>query len=79
MDRILQKYYEDREVMTSSQGWKDLMEDTQKILEATDSLEGVTSIEQLYFKRGELSIIKWLLSLKETSDQAFKELKNENT
>ena len=72
----LQKYYEDRFQMFATQGWRDLMEDVQTMLDASNSLSGVTP-ENLGFKQGELSIMRWILSLKQTSENAYQELQNE--
>jgi len=74
----LQKYYEARLDMMGSQGWKDLMEDVREMLKATDTLSGVTP-ENVRFKQGEISIMQWLLSLKEISEKAYEDLQNESS
>jgi hypothetical protein len=76
MDINLQKYYESRLDMMSSLAWKELMEDVQKMLDATDQLSGVT-VDNLRFKQGEVSIMRWLLALADTSDKAYEQLKEE--
>ena len=76
MDINLQKYYESRLDMMSSLAWKELMEDVQKMLDATDQLSGVT-VDNLRFKQGEVSIMHWLLALADTSDKAYEQLKEE--
>jgi hypothetical protein len=73
----LQRYYEERLSMMGSQGWVDLMEDVQEMLKATDTLSGVTP-ENVKFKQGEISIMKWLLTLKDTSIKAYEGLQNED-
>lgn len=73
VDLELQKYYEERFSMFSTQGWKDLIEDVKEMQKATDTLSGVT-VDNLQFKQGELSIMRWLLSLQEMSESAYKEL-----
>ena len=73
----LQKYYEERLSMMGSQGWTDLMDDVQEMLKATDTLSGVTP-ENVKFKQGEISIMKWLLTLKDNSIKAYEELQNED-
>ena len=75
MDLELQRYYEARLDMMSSKGWSDLMEDVTEMLKATDTLSGVTP-DNFRFKQGEISIMKWLLTLKETSNTAYEELKS---
>lgn len=78
MDIKLQRYYEERFSMMASQGWKDLIEDVEEMLRATNSLDGIQDEKSLHFKRGEISIMKWLLSLKSSSEVAFKQLKDED-
>ena len=77
MDVSLQKYYESRLTMTSSSAWDDLMDDVRKMLEATDQLSGVT-VDNLRFKQGEVSIMRWLLNLADTSEKAYETLKDED-
>ncbi len=70
----LQRYYEDRLDMMSSKAWADLMEDVSAMLKATDTLSGAT-VDNLRFKQGEVSMMQWLLSLKEVSENAYEDLK----
>ena len=70
----LQKYYEDRLSMCASDAWKDLMDDVMDMLAATNTLDGVTP-ENMRYKQGEVSIMRWMLSLKEISEQAYEQLK----
>lgn len=73
----LQKYYEDRFAMMATTGWLDLMEDIQRMFDASNRLDGVTK-DNFEFKQGELSIMRWILTLKDTSEQAYEGLKNES-
>jgi len=75
MDIVLQRYYEDRQTMTSSKAWNDLMEDIKGIMAATDTLSGVT-VDTLNFKQGEMSILRWLVNLADVSNEAYEDLKN---
>lgn len=63
----LLRYYEDRISMMSTQAWKDLMEDVEKMCEATNNISAITDEKALHFKRGELSMMNWMLSLEEMS------------
>ena len=78
MDIELQEYYEDRLAMMGTKAWNDLMEDVGAMLDATDTLSGVTP-ENVKFKQGEISIMKWLLTLRETSAETYEGLQNEDT
>ena len=77
IDPSLAKYYEDRESMMMPQGWADLMDDIKQMLEATNTLDGTTK-DNVDFKKGEVSIIRWMLSLKEVSEAAYQQLKDED-
>jgi hypothetical protein len=63
--------------MMGMQGWKDLMEDVQQMLDATNVLDAASTLEQLFLKKGEVGQMKWLLTLKETSERAYDDLKDE--
>lgn len=73
----LQKYYEERFSMMASQGWKDLVEDLEEMRKAVNDLNPVTDSDQLWFKKGELSIIDWVLNLKKTSEEVYDDLLEE--
>ena len=77
MKRELQDYYENRFSMMSTKGWNDLMEDIEIMIKATDTLQGVDSEQQLQFKKGELSIMNWLKSLRESSSEVYEQLSQE--
>lgn len=77
MDRELQDYYEERFSMCSSKGWKQLIEDIEQMKDSVDSLKGVESVEQLHFKKGELSIIQWIMSLEQASREVYDQLQEE--
>ena len=70
----LQRYYEERISMMSSDAWRDLMEDVQTMLSATNVLDGVTA-DNMRYKQGEVSIMRWMLSLKEVSEQTYEQLR----
>ena len=77
MEAALQKYYENRLEMMNSPAWKDLMDDVKLMLDSTNTLSGVTP-DNLGFKQGEVSIMRWLLALADTSDKAYEQLKEED-
>jgi len=76
MSPELEKYYTDRFEMMLQKGWKDLTEDIEKMKEAYDQVNRLSTVEELWFAKGQLDIINWLLTLKETSEEAFKELQD---
>ena len=74
----LQRYYEARFDLMSKEGWKDLMEDIDTMIESLNNISTIPDEKSLQFKKGELSILTWLRTLKEVSERAFEEL-NEKT
>lgn len=72
INQELQDYYENRFSMMATKGWVDFIEDTQGMF---DSYNKVTSIsDNLEFRKGQLDILQWILSLKAVSEQAYGEL-----
>ena len=78
MDKVLQKYYEDRFTMFTTQGWKDLVVDIEKIRDSI-KIEDIQDEKTLFARRGELRIMNWLINLKDVSEQAHKDLENEDS
>ena len=74
----LEKYYSERLLMMGSQGWKDLMEDMEAMRKATDTLSSITPDKSVDFRKGELSIINWMLNIRDMSIKAYEELQNES-
>jgi hypothetical protein len=74
MNRELQDYYENRFAMMATQGWTDLLEDLQLMIDSTDTLSGIETTEQLHFRKGEMSIMNWIKTLKESSTEVYEQL-----
>lgn len=70
----LQKYYENRFSMMATEGWKDLIEDVEKIRKTLNNIAVIENESQLQFNKGELSILDWLVNLHEISSRAYEEL-----
>jgi hypothetical protein len=77
MQKELQDYYENRFSMMTTQGWQDLLEDLEIMIKATDTLAGIDSEKQLYFKKGEMSILNWLKNLRDASAEVYDQLQAE--
>ena len=74
----LQKYYEDRFDMMSKEGWKDLCMDIDIMIESLNNISVIPDEKTLQFRKGELSILTWLKTLKEVSEKAYEELNEKN-
>jgi hypothetical protein len=74
MNTDLQRYYEERFSTMSTQGWADLMEDVDNMINALNNISVIQDEKSLQFKKGELSILVWLKTLKEVSEKAYEEI-----
>jgi hypothetical protein len=78
MNPELQRYYEDRFSMMSTQGWIELMEDVDKMIEPLNNISTIADEKSLQFRKGEYSILIWLKNLKQVSERAFEDLNEKN-
>jgi hypothetical protein len=74
----LQKYYESRFSMMGSDGWKDLVEDIDTMIASLNNISVISDEQSLQFKKGELSILTWLKTLRQVSERAYEELNEKN-
>ena len=63
--------------MMSTDGWKDLIDDIEAMAASINNIATVNDEKDLQFKKGELSILTWLKTLKQVSEQAYEELQSE--
>lgn len=75
----LQKYYEESFNMMSTQGWADLLEDLNKLKDSLNNLSLVTDTQDLFFRKGQIDILDLILKRKDTCEQVYEELENENS
>lgn len=73
----LQKYYDNRFEMMSSQGWKDLLDDLEALKTQYENIRNCDS-SNLDFRKGQVDIIDYIIGLKELSERSFEELNEEN-
>lgn len=74
----LQKYYEDRFSMMASEGWKELLIDIDNMIIPLNNISVIQDEKSLQFKKGELSILNWLKTLKQVSERAYEDLNEKN-
>jgi hypothetical protein len=74
----LLKYYEDRFSMMAMDGWKELTIDIDIMIESLNNISVIPDEKTLQFRKGELSILTWLKTLKEVSEKAYEELNEKN-
>jgi hypothetical protein len=78
MDRELEKYYSERFSMMATEGWKELLEDIDNMIEPLNNISTIEDERSLQFRKGELSILTWLKNLKEVSERAYEDLNEKN-
>lgn len=74
----LQRYYEDRFSMMASEGWKELLIDIDNMIVSLNNISVIQDEKSLQFKKGELSILNWLKTLKQVSERAYEDLNEKN-
>jgi hypothetical protein len=77
MNRELQTYYENRFSMMATKGWEDLLEDLELMISSTDTVSGIETTEQLHFRKGEMSIMNWIKTLRESSAEVYEQLQED--
>lgn len=74
----LQQWYEDQFNMFSSGGYLALIEKMKEMQVNYENLRNLKNTDDLYFRKGQLDILDWLLSWKNSVEQAFKDLQSED-
>jgi hypothetical protein len=76
MSPELQKYYEDRFSMMSSNAWKQLIED---LVEMRKQYENIRNSDKdtIEFRKGQVDILDYIIGLEDLSEEAYEELKRE--
>jgi hypothetical protein len=54
------------------------MEDIDTMIASLNNISVISNEQSLQFKKGELSILTWLKTLKEVSERAYEELNEKN-
>jgi hypothetical protein len=67
-------FYRNRADLFESDGWIDLIEELENLEKITNQVDSVESERDLWFSRGQLSILRRLLSMEEVTKMAMEEL-----
>lgn len=78
-DKELQAYYENQWGLFTQPGWKDLMEDLQKLKDSVNNLSVVSDAHDLFFRKGQIDILDLLLKRKEACEKVYEELNNDSS
>ena len=77
MEQPLQQYYENQFNLFIQPGWTDLVEDLQQLKDSINDLSLVTDTQDLYFRKGQLDILELILRRKQTCEEVYKQLEEE--
>lgn len=78
MNREIQEYYEAAFTMFSSKGWKDLLEDLNKLRDTYNDISQVQDVNTLYLRKGQLDILDLILQRKQSCEAIYKDLEENN-
>ena len=73
-DKELNEYYEESFSTFATRGWKYFIEDMETLLEALNEFESVENVETLYFRKGQLDIIKLIKNRVNDFENAWQDL-----
>jgi hypothetical protein len=74
LDKELEKYYENQFDLFLHVGWKDFLEDAQRLKDSLPGISQIKGVEQLEYTKGQLDILDWLLGRKKMVDDAYEAL-----
>lgn len=73
----LEKYYDEQFSMMASMGWKDLMEDLQKLSDELNNIRTAKDAQHLHFRQGQLDILDLILNRRKACEEVYDQLKGE--
>jgi hypothetical protein len=79
MEKNLQQHYERMFDMFASEGWKDLMEDVEKVYMANNNIFSIQNEQELHFKKGQLDVLQWFRSMKSSYEQTYEQLQADSS
>ena len=73
------EFYERRFDLFALKGWTDLIEDFEQLKKNLENLAQISTEQDLWYRKGQVDMINYLIQLKTLTEQAYEELINENT
>jgi len=74
VDDQTKKFYRDRTDLVEQDGWRDLIEELKNLEEIYNKLDSIESEKDLWFAKGQLAILRQILSLEDSTKRAVEEL-----
>ena len=73
------EFYERRFDLFALKGWTDLIQDFEQLKNNLESLSQINTEQDLWYRKGQVEMINYLIQLKTLTEQAYEELINEDT
>jgi hypothetical protein len=73
-DKSLQEHYDQTFAMYGTRGWARLQEQLAEMIGLNNSVAGIETVEQLWFRKGELAQMLWLQTHQATHEAAYNEM-----
>jgi hypothetical protein len=74
MQETNEEFYRNRLNLCEHAGWRALMKDLEELKDLTNKLDSIESEKDLWFARGQLSILRQVTGLEEMTKLAMEEL-----
>ncbi len=73
------EFYERRFDLFALKGWTDLVEDFEQLKNNLVDIAQISTEQDLWYRKGQVEMINYLIQLKTLTEQAYEELINEDT
>ncbi len=74
IDSQTKEFYYNRLKLVEQDGWRALVEELKELEDLTNILDSIESERDLWFARGQLSILRQVIGLEDTTKAAMEEL-----
>jgi len=74
VDDQTKQFYRNRTDLVEQDGWRDLIEELKNLKEIYNKLDSIESEKDLWFAKGQVSILRQMIALEEATKIAVEEL-----
>jgi len=74
VDDQTKQFYRNRTYLVEQDGWRDLIEELKNLKEIYNKLDSIESEKDLWFAKGQVSILRQMIALEEATKIAVEEL-----
>ena len=73
-EQTTKEYYIARQTLVEQDGWRDLVEELKNLKEIYNKIDSIESERDLWFAKGQVSILRQMIALEEATKLAVEEL-----